>query len=55
MGNPTMGKNIDTNDDYAFLFISKCKYKGNGTLYGVTYDSATKMDTIGSPIFFVML
>jgi hypothetical protein len=40
-----MGKNPDTNEDYALLFISKCKYKGNDTLYGVSYESMARVAT----------
>ena len=54
MGKHTMGKKVATNDDYAFLFMSNCKYKGNGTLCWVTYDSAARMDTIGYPTSSIM-
>ena len=43
MGNPTMGKNTARNEDNALLFYIECKYKGNSTLYGVTYNSTTRI------------
>ena len=48
-------KNLVINEDYALIFYIECKYKGIGTLYGVTYDSMEKIATIGSPHSFVMI
>ena len=55
MGKHTMGENIATNEDHALLFMSNCKYKGNGTLYGVINESMTIMATTLSPMSYVML
>ena len=49
---PLWGK-TDEDEDYALLFMSN--YKGNGTLYEVTYDSMARIDATGSPIYSFQL